>query len=196
VEGGAPTQPNLPALHLIERGEATPPPSWIAMQCDRLFTATSLVSTAPLLDIRAFDWTCTLRRQWLDIANEARGVVADRPVRGETDPRTALIVAGIPGILSAGFERIESGVHGSPRPYAGRAMLTCQLGLHIPRGGDLRMRVGGRMVRWAEGETLVFDETQADAMWNDGGEAGLVLTIRLKRPLRQPGRWLADRLLG
>jgi beta-hydroxylase len=194
VGTGASARPDWPSLHLVANGEAAKP-NWFVAQCDRLFTATSLVATAPLLDIRAFDWTCMLRRRWLDIGEEARGVTANRQVCAEADPCTAAIVGAIPDMLSASFERVEPGVQGSRRPRAGRAVLTCQLGLDIPREGDLRMRVGGRMARWAEGETLVFDETQADAVWNDGSRAGVVLTVRVKRPLRQPGRWLADRLL-
>lgn len=196
VDGGASPAPAAPALRLVPPGAAAPGPGWLMRQCDRLFNATSLVSTSPLLDIRAFEWTCALRRGWLDVSEEAREVAADEPVRADLHPRTAAILAGIPGLLSAAFERIQPGVHATPWPRARRAVLTCQLGLDIPRCGDLRMRVGGRMVRWAEGETLLFDETQADARWNDSETAGLVLTVLVRRPLRQPGRWIADRLLN
>jgi aspartyl/asparaginyl beta-hydroxylase (cupin superfamily) len=185
----------LPVLHVVPSA-GLPRPGWLAAQCDRLFAATSLVPTLPLLDVRAFDWTCALRRHWADLDGESRDVASGRPVCLDSHPLTWKTASAIPGFVSARFERIEPGVHATARPRAGRALLTCHLGLQIPRAGDLRMRVGGRMVRWAEGETLLFDETQADARWNDGMVAGLVLAVRLRRPLRQPGRWLADRLLA
>ena len=57
------------------------------------------------------------------------------------------------------------------------------------------MRIGGRVVRWAEGETLVFDETRPHEVWNDTAEARVVLVVRFRRPLRPPVRWLADLLV-
>lgn len=189
--------PAAPALHLVPGADAhrSLGAAWIMQRCDRLFAATSLVGTAPVLDFRAFAWTCALRRRWLDVAEEAGRMTAAGDVCPIGHPMTADLLGGIPDMVSARFEVIEPGVRATRRPRAGRAVLTCQLGLTIPRDGDLRLRVGGRMVRWAEGETLLFDETQADAMWNDGAQPGLVLSVRLKRPLRQPGRWLADRML-
>jgi beta-hydroxylase len=32
-------------------------------------------------------------------------------------------------------------------------------------------------------------------VWNDTGSTRVVLLLQFKRPLRQPGRWLADLLL-
>ncbi|ODP36611.1 hypothetical protein BFL28_04675 [Sphingomonas turrisvirgatae] len=194
MEGAAWTEPAAP-LRLVAR-ELSPPtvssPAWLTRQVDRVVAASSLVPMTPLLDIRAFPWTCALRGRVAEIAHEAS---AGRSVEPRAHPLTAALLGVIPGLVSARFVPIEPGVHAMARPKAGRMVLTCHLGLVIPREGDLRLRVGKRTVRWAEGETLMFDETQADAWWNDGDRAGLVLALRVRRPLRQPGRWLADRLL-
>ncbi|MCP3729567.1 aspartyl/asparaginyl beta-hydroxylase domain-containing protein [Sphingomonas sp. MG17] len=160
---------------------------------DRLMGMSSLVSTAPLLDVRDFAWTCELRERWTAIKAEA----AD--AEGEVSPRdhhvTAAILSRIPGLYAARFERLPVGAHLPVRRMASRGLLTCHLGLAVPRDGDLRMQLGGRVVRWAEGETLLFDATQAQAWRNDGSEQGLVLSVQLRRPLRQPARWLAETLL-
>lgn len=58
------------------------------------------------------------------------------------------------------------------------------------------MRVHDRIVRWAEGETLVFDDTYNHEVWNDTGGTRVVLLIQFERPLRNPGKWFADVFLG
>ena len=77
-----------------------------------------------------------------------------------------------------------------------KGLITCHLGLIVPRDGDVRMRVDDRIVRWAEGETLVFDDTYQHEVWNDTDGTRVVLLIQFERPLRQPGKWFADLFLG
>ena len=96
---------------------------------------------------------------------------------------------------SASFAILPPGAHVPMHRGATRGLVTCHLGLIVPRDGDVRMRVGDRMVRWAEGETLVFDDTYDHEAWNDTGGIRVVLRVRVRRPLRQPGRWFADTLL-
>ena len=47
-------------------------------------------------------------------------------------------------------------------------------------------------MRWAEGETLVFDDTYQHEVWNDTDGTRVVLLIQFERPLRNPGKWIAD----
>ncbi len=58
------------------------------------------------------------------------------------------------------------------------------------------MRVADRIVRWSEGETLVFDDTYDHEVWNDTDGTRVVLLIQIERPLAQPGKWIADLFLG
>jgi len=58
------------------------------------------------------------------------------------------------------------------------------------------MRVRDRVLRWAEGETVVLDDSYAHEIWNDGSAERVVLLLRFRRPLRRPGRWLADLILS
>jgi aspartyl/asparaginyl beta-hydroxylase (cupin superfamily) len=168
---------------------------WIGTVADRLMCRSSLVPVAPLLDVRAFEWTRDLRAHWRVIRDEARECAAATAVSAAHHPATAAILSRIPGLHAAWFELLPSGAHAVARPRGGRALLTCHLGLAVPRDGDLRMRLGERVVRWAQGETLLFDATQAPGWWNDNDEAGLVLAAQMRRPMRQPGRWIAEALL-
>lgn len=166
---------------------------WSRRIADWAFGAASLVPTAPLLDIRDFRWTRTLRERWQEIRREGLG--GDLAVASEHCPVTAAAVDAIPGLYAARFQRLASGAHMMPRILAERALLTCHLGLSVPRGGDLRIQLGDRVARWAEGETLLFDGSQAQGWFNDGAESGLILTVQVRRPLHRPARWTADALL-
>ena len=161
---------------------------------DRVIAASSLVSNDPVLDVRDFGWTAGLRCHWAAIRDEVR---AD-PAAGadwRACPRLAAIVAAIPGLHDAHIARLAPGAHVPPRRGATKGLITCHLGLAVPRDGDARMRVKDRIVRWAEGETLVFDDTYVHEMWNETGGTRTVLVVQVVRPLRQPGRWIAESLL-
>ena len=111
-------------------------------------------------------------------------------------PRTAALVEQIPGINSAFFSILAPGTHIPAHRGVSKGLITCHLGLIVPRDGDVRMRVHDRIVRWAEGETLVFDDTYRHEVWNDTSGTRVVLLIQFARPLRNPGKWVADRILA
>lgn len=196
---------------------------------DRLIRASSLVSTAPVLDVRAFPWTRELRSQWQAIRDEAERVALpegaapplatispdpctlaavdrwrsfvlcgygyDMDANLARCPVTARALQGIPGLTNAMFSILAPGSHIPAHRGVTKGLITCHLALVVPRDGDVRMRLDNRVLRWAEGETLVFDDTYEHEVWNDTGSTRVVLLLQFKRPLRQPGRWVADLLL-
>lgn len=111
-------------------------------------------------------------------------------------PRTAALVERIPGLNSAFFSILAPGTHIPEHRGVTKGLITCHLGLIVPRDGDVRMRVHDRVVRWAEGETLVFDDTYSHEVWNDTAGTRVVLLVQFERPLRNPGKWFADRFLA
>ncbi|PCD04147.1 aspartyl beta-hydroxylase [Sphingomonas spermidinifaciens] len=111
-------------------------------------------------------------------------------------PATARAVTEIPGLVSAFFSILAPGTHIPAHRGVTKGLITCHLGLIVPQDGDARMRVGDRVVRWAEGETLVFDDTYDHEVWNDSTSTRVVLLIQFERPLAQPGKWIADLVLG
>lgn len=111
-------------------------------------------------------------------------------------PETRKVIEQIPGLNSAFFSILAPGTHIPEHRGVTKGIITCHLGLIVPRDGDVRMRVHDRVVRWAEGETLVFDDTYKHEVWNDTAGTRVVLLIQFERPLRQPGKWFADLFLG
>lgn len=111
-------------------------------------------------------------------------------------PTTSALVARIPHLNSAFFSILAPGTHIPAHRGVTKGLLTCHLGLEVPRSGDVRMRVRDRVVRWAEGETLLFDDTYDHEVWNDTDGTRVVLLIQVRRPLRQPGKWVADLFLN
>jgi ornithine lipid ester-linked acyl 2-hydroxylase len=166
---------------------------------DRFVARHSLIATDPVLDVRDFAWTEALRANWQAIRDEA--AAASLPCgRGHMErtrcPVTTRLVAAIPGLDSAGFAVLPAGTHLPPGRGLTKGLVTCHLALAVPRDGDVRMRVEDRVLRWAEGETLVFDDSFDHEAWNDAAGPRLVLRIQFRRPVRQPARWLVDRLLA
>ena len=111
-------------------------------------------------------------------------------------PVTTRLVEQIPGLNSAFFSILAPGTHIPAHRGVSKGLITCHLGLIVPRDGDVRMRVDTRVVRWCEGETLVFDDTYDHEVWNETEGTRVVLLIQFERPLRNPGKWLADFFLG
>jgi beta-hydroxylase len=107
-------------------------------------------------------------------------------------PATARLVERVPGLNSAFFSILAPGTHIPDHRGVTKALITCHLGLIVPKDGDVRMRIDDRIVRWAEGETLVFDDTYNHEVWNDTDGTRVVLLVQFERPLRQPGKWIAD----
>ena len=99
-------------------------------------------------------------------------------------PVTTALVERIPGLNSAFFSILAPGTHIPDHRGVTKGLITCHLGLIVPRDGDVRMRVADRVVRWAEGETLVFDDTYRHEVWNETAGTRVVLLIQFERPLR------------
>ena len=113
----------------------------------------------------------------------------------ERCPATTRVIQQIPGLNTAFFSILAPGTHIPDHRGVTKALVTCHLGLIVPKDGDVRMRVDDRIVRWAEGETLVFDDTYQHEVWNDTANTRVVLLIQFARPLRNPGKWIADSFL-
>lgn len=202
----APTPPTQPQPQGLLRGLDLP--AGLRRRIDRVIAASSLVATDPVLDMRQFAWTALLRDHWRTIRDEAVTALSGGPQPagrvltlwsrdGDTPapcPQTHRIVSTIPGLDSAALAILPPGAHHAIRRGATKGLITCHLGLVVPRDGDVRMRVGDRVVRWSEGETLVFDDTYDHEVWNEASGTRIVLRIRFDRPLRNPGKWVADRV--
>jgi ornithine lipid ester-linked acyl 2-hydroxylase len=104
-------------------------------------------------------------------------------------PKTAEIVARIPGLNSAFFSILDPGAHIPRHRGVTKAFLTAHLGLVVPaRREQCRMQLHDRMLYWSEGKTLVFDDTFHHEVWNDSDELRAVLLVQFRRPVGLIGR--------
>lgn len=168
---------------------------------DRLIASCSLVATSPVLDVRDFPWTALLRENWRAIREETAAARQHLILGGKAMdetlsrcPVTASLVHQIPGLVNATVSTLAAGAHVPAHRGATKGLITCHLGLAVPRDGDVRMTLDNRVLRWAEGETLVFDDSYAHEIWNEAASPRTVLHLQFRRPLRQPARWIAERL--
>lgn len=112
-------------------------------------------------------------------------------------PRTAALVSQIPGLNSAFFSILAPGTVIVPHRGVTKAFITAHLGLVIPKDREkLWMRVDQERLHWSEGEWLLFDDTYEHEVRNDTDETRIVLLCQVERPLRQPGKFLADATLA
>jgi len=111
-------------------------------------------------------------------------------------PVTSRLVESIPGLISAFFSIHTPGTH-LPRHYGPtNGMITCHLGLQVPEDRrKCRIAIDGRDYNWEPGKFLIFDDTYYHEVWNDTDEDRVILLLHVERPLRQPGKAIADGFL-
>lgn len=101
-------------------------------------------------------------------------------------PATADALRAIPGLRAAMFSIFEGGkaLPGHVGPYAG--VLRYHLGLRVPEPQACGIEVAGERRGWAEGRSLVFDDTHWHHAWNHGRAPRVVLFVDFDRPLPEP----------
>jgi aspartyl/asparaginyl beta-hydroxylase (cupin superfamily) len=96
-------------------------------------------------------------------------------------PATSALLDRIPGMTTAMFSILAEGGH-IPAHYGPfKGILRYHLGLRVP--GGARLRVGDEVRPWAEGESLLFDDTFEHEAWNQGPGDRVVLFVDILRPL-------------
>jgi ornithine lipid ester-linked acyl 2-hydroxylase len=158
------------------------------------------------LDPQSFPFVSTLKSHWRDIREECLALPDDsyeswvqREMYGEgwtvygliafgkriepalaKCPKTAIALAAIPGLTTAGFSRLAPGAHIEPHKGWVTTVYRAHLGLVVPEGCALR--VGDETRDWREGETLIFDDTSTHEAWNRSQQSRTVLLFDFLRP--------------
>lgn len=111
-------------------------------------------------------------------------------------PKTVEALRNIPGIQNAMFSILEPGKYIPPHrgPYNG--VIRYHLGLIVPRGDKCWIRVDDRRLTWAEGKSIVFDDTYEHEVRNDTPETRVVLFADFLRPLGFPVNVLNKKFVG
>jgi aspartyl/asparaginyl beta-hydroxylase (cupin superfamily) len=111
-------------------------------------------------------------------------------------PLTAAVLRAIPGLTTGFFSILGPGKRLPPHfgPY--RGVLRHHLALIVPKPREqCGIRVGDQVRHWAEGSSLVFDDTYEHEAWNDTDGERVVLFLDIKRPLRPPVNWVNDGII-
>lgn len=95
-------------------------------------------------------------------------------------PQAARQVAGIPGLVAAGFFLLDATSHIKPHRGEFDGTLRAHLGLVVPDGCRLRVRDETRA--WREAEWLVFDDFLEHEAWNDSDQTRCVLHVEFFKP--------------
>ncbi|MBI5716935.1 MAG: aspartyl/asparaginyl beta-hydroxylase domain-containing protein [Burkholderiales bacterium] len=125
----------------------------------------------------------------------AGGVAANRA----RCPRTAALLDGVPGVISAFFSILEPGkcVPAHDGPYLG--YLRYHLALKVPAENPPSIRIKDTTHTWVDGGSILFDDSWNHEVYNGASEMRVVLIVDVPRPMRWPYRlanWAALRLLG
>lgn len=115
--------------------------------------------------------------------------------RSETNcarcPRTAELLAGVPGLTTAFFSILAPGKRITPHRGPWKGVIRYHLGLIVPEPADAcGISVGGEVAHWREGGSLIFDDAFEHAAWNDTTGTRVVLFLDVLRPCRFPGSWV------
>jgi beta-hydroxylase len=106
-------------------------------------------------------------------------------------PQTARLCKQIPGMKTAFFSILAPGKHLPPHrgPYKG--VMRYHLGLLIPEPAQSSgIRVDTETRHWAEGQSMIFDDTFEHEAWNDTDRTRVVLFVDFVRPMRGAARWV------
>jgi aspartyl/asparaginyl beta-hydroxylase (cupin superfamily) len=145
-------------------------------------------------DISTDQYQLTDDDRWKTFFFYGYGFTAGKNV--ERCPNTARLLNEIPGMTTGMFSILSP--HKKIPPHGGpyKGVLRYHLGLLVPDPTSAcGIRVGHDVRHWAEGKSLVFDDTNEHEAWNDTDGVRVVLFVDFKRPLKGPARWLNEAVL-
>lgn len=106
-------------------------------------------------------------------------------------PTTTALFHDVHPKANLGFSALEPHSHIEPHVGPNRGALRFQLPVIVPGDhGDCRIRVGDQMIRWREGEAVVFDLKTNHEAWNDTSELRVLLMVEIAMPLPKPLSWV------
>ena len=103
-------------------------------------------------------------------------------------PRTASVLASLPGMRTAMFSILAPHYHIEPHKGPTRAVIRAHLGLKIPKERQkVWIRVHDQFLHWEEGKVVLFDDAYEHEVRNDTDEFRAVLFIDIDRPMDRIG---------
>lgn len=102
-------------------------------------------------------------------------------------PVTIGVLERLPGLRSALWSVLDSGTELPEHTGPNAGVLRYHLGVRC--GDDAGLRVLDEVVPYADGRSVLFDDTVAHAAWNRGSEPRVTLFCEIERPLAPVLRW-------
>ena len=164
---------------------ATVEAEWMAIrkELDRLLVRRDEIPN--FQDISEKQKALTEGEQWKMFYLYAYGVKAEENCA--RCPETVRVLQRIPGMKTAMFSILAPKKHIPEHRGMYKGVLRYHLGLIIPGPeGCCRIRVGKDVRSWAEGKSLIFDDSHPHEVWNDTDSYRVVLFVDLVRPLFFP----------
>lgn len=109
---------------------------------------------------------------------------ADIPSARELAPKTMALIDKVPSMNLALFACLNPGkkINNHHDPFA--FTLRYSLGLSTPNSDESGIFVNGEDYKWADGESIIFDETYLHRAYNDSDVPRIILMTDIDRPLR------------
>ncbi len=109
---------------------------------------------------------------------------SDIPSARELAPKTLALIDQVPGMNLALFACLNPGKklnnHHDPFAYTVRY----SLGLSTPNSNESGLVVNGEDYKWADGESVLFDETYLHRAYNNSDKPRIILMTDIDRPLK------------
>jgi beta-hydroxylase len=167
---------------------------WREIQAEAEVALADLNAIPPLAEISPDHRRIAPAGRWRSLFLHGYGYRVDENCR--KCPRTAALVAKVPGLNTALFSVLVPRSHIPAHTGVTRAIIVCHIGIAIPKDREkCRMRVSDQFVTWQEGEAIVFDDTYNHEVWNDTDETRVVLLLQFRRPGRLIGKILGNLFL-
>ncbi|WP_116090700.1 aspartyl/asparaginyl beta-hydroxylase domain-containing protein [Sphingomonas crusticola] len=160
---------------------------WIEIQREAAAALHDLETVPPLAEISPDHRDIAPPKKWRSFFLYGYGYREEANIR--RCPRTDALLRAVPGLNSAFFSVLAPGTHIPPHVGVTKAIMTCHLGLSVPRDeARCWMRVVDHRLHWQAGRALIFDDTFEHEVANDTNETRVVLLIQFRRPVRASGR--------
>ncbi len=109
---------------------------------------------------------------------------SDIPSARELAPKTLALIEQVPGMNLALFACLNPGkkLNGHHDPFA--YTVRYSLGLSTPNSDECGLVVNGEDYKWADGESVLFDETYLHRAYNRSDQPRIILMTDIDRPLK------------
>lgn len=161
--------------------------NWEAIRAEAANVLQDLSKVPPLAEISPDHRRIAPAGKWRSFFLYGYGYKVD--ANCDACPQTAALLKKVPGLNSALFSILVPGTHIPAHTGVSKAILTCHLGLQVPREADkCRMRVDTEYTTWTEGKAFVFDDMFNHEVLNDTDDTRIILLVQFRRPMRPLGR--------